>query len=91
MQAAAKLNSRATVAGLCVSDTPVVGLHMARDNSIAIPIYDGREAAKRYNGTATPRFVVIDENGVVRQLIDGYGSEVESLLIKAVETGGSAR
>jgi peroxiredoxin len=91
LEAAAKLNSRAVVAAMCTSDDPMAALRMTRDNGLSLPVYDGREAAKRYAVSATPRFVVIDENGVIRQLIDGYGSEIDAILLKTVDSAGCAR
>jgi hypothetical protein len=39
----------------------------------------------------TPRFILIDERGIVRQIIDGYGSEVPSLLRQFVESAGPVK
>jgi peroxiredoxin len=37
----------------------------------------------------TPRFILIDERGIVRQIIEGFGPEVPELLKRFVESSGS--
>ncbi len=39
----------------------------------------------------TPRFILIDERGIVRQIFEGYGSEVPSLLRRFVESAGPGK
>jgi hypothetical protein len=89
LAAAAKVMPAAVVAGMNISDYQTAAI--GRRNGLFVPTYDGRDAAKRYAVTATPRFVVIDEAGVIRQLIDGYGSEVDTILANTVESAGSTR
>jgi hypothetical protein len=43
-----------------------------------------------FDGT-TPRFILIDERGIVRQIIEGYGAEVPSLLRQFVESAGPVK
>ena len=52
-------------------------------------LYGGRIASLRDG--PTPRFILIDERGIVRQIIEGYGAEVPSLLRRFVESAGPVK
>lgn len=43
------------------------------------------------NDGPTPRFILIDEHGIIRQIIEGYGAEVPALLRQFVESSRPAK
>ncbi|MFL5330136.1 MAG: TlpA family protein disulfide reductase [Gemmataceae bacterium] len=71
------------VAGLCVSEDTAAAMQIIREHKLDVPLFDGRDAERQLGGSSTPRFVVLDESGIVRLIVDGYGSEVGALLAKA--------
>ncbi len=60
------------------------------EKSRSLICFDQNEVGDMFAGP-TPRFILIDERGIVRHIIEGYGSEVPSLLRRFVESAGPVK
>jgi hypothetical protein len=83
LREASRLGPNVAVAALCVTDDTAAAMRMMREHKLDIPLFDGRDAERQLGGSSTPRYVVLDESGIVRLIVDGYGSEVGALLARA--------
>jgi hypothetical protein len=50
------------------------------DHKPAIPVFDGSLTYKAHGLDATPVFILVDEVGIVRQIVKGWGAETAELL-----------
>ncbi len=69
-----------TVLGLAVSDDTDGILKQRRELKLTFPILSGQGLHLTYAIEATPKFVVLDAGGVVRESIVGWGREIPELL-----------
>jgi peroxiredoxin len=69
-----------TVLGLAVSDDTEGILKQRRELKLTYPILSGQGLHLTYAIEATPKFVVLDAGGVVRDAIVGWGREIPELL-----------
>jgi peroxiredoxin len=58
---------------------------LATDLKAAVPVYDGTGVYKVHGLEATPVFVVIDADGVVRHVARGWGRETAAAVTREVE------
>lgn len=89
--AAAVRTGSVAVAALCVTGDLDQARSRMRAAGVDLRLLDGREAADKFGAKSTPRFVVIDTAGVVRELLDGYGTEVPEVVRRAVARSGQTR
>jgi len=74
----------ATILPLAIGD-PADVKGLAKEMRPVVPIYDGNAVYKTHGLTATPVFVVVDADGVVRHVTRGWGGETASEVTRAVE------
>jgi hypothetical protein len=55
------------------------------DEKTTVPIYDGSDVFKTHGLEATPVFIVVDSEGVVRNVIRGWGSETATTVTREFE------
>jgi hypothetical protein len=67
--------SRVDVLALAVDGTPGEIVQLRLQYHVKMPIYDGREIAKRIAGDATPRTILIDASGTIQRILPGWGGE----------------
>jgi len=74
----------ATILPLAIGD-PADVKDLAKELRPAVPIYDGTPVYKTHGLSATPVFVIVDADGVVRHVTRGWGGETASEVTRAVE------
>jgi hypothetical protein len=72
------------VVPLAVGD-PADAKALVTDLKATVPVYDGRGIYKVHGLEATPVFVVIDADGVVRHVARGWGRETAAAVTREVE------
>ena len=55
------------------------------EEKTTVPIYDGSDVFKTHGLEATPVFIVVDGEGVVRHVIRGWGSETATIVTRQYE------
>jgi peroxiredoxin len=68
------------VLGLSVSEDAQQAIRQRKELGITFPILSGAGLRMTYNVDATPRWVVLDGNGVVRGCVAGWGQEIPALV-----------
>lgn len=53
--------------------------------NLSIPLYDGNPVYKTHGLDATPVFIIVDGDGIVRQVIKGWGTDTAETLNKEFE------
>jgi peroxiredoxin len=59
--------------------------NLAADLKTTVPVYDGTDVYKAHGLEATPVFVVVDADGVVRHVARGWGGETAGAVTREVE------
>ena len=55
------------------------------DLGTKVPVYDGTDVYKAHGLEATPVFVVVDADGVVRHVSRGWGGETAATVTRELE------
>jgi peroxiredoxin len=86
LKLADELHSRklVTVVPLAIGD-PKDAKALAGELKAAVPVYDGTGVYKIHGLAATPVFVVIDADGVVRHVTRGWGGETAATVTREAE------
>ena len=79
-----KYEDRLAVVPLMIGKLETLGT-IRREWQIKLPIYDGNEARLRHRVESTPRVVILDREGVVRAILDGWGKESPELIQRELE------
>ncbi len=79
-----------TVLGLAVSDDTEAVLKQRRELKLTFPVLSGQGLHLTYAVEATPKFIVLDASGVVRESVVGWGREIPDLLKQELEQWKSA-
>lgn len=74
----------AAVVPLAIGD-PADARKLATDQKATVPIYDGTGVYKVHGLEATPVFVVVDADGVVRHVARGWGGETAAAVTRELE------
>jgi hypothetical protein len=73
--AGAQYAGKVCVLALAADGTPGELVELRLHLRLKRPVYDGREAAKRFAGETTPCAVMIDATGTIRRIVLGWGGE----------------
>jgi hypothetical protein len=74
----------ATIVPLSIGETKLAK-GLVADLKCQVPVYDGTEVYKTHGLEATPVFVVIDADGIVRHVVRGWGGETAATVTREVE------
>lgn len=72
------------VMALSIGD-PADAKKLAIDGKVAVPVYDGTGVYKAHGLDATPVFVVVDADGLVRAVARGWGGETAAAVTREFE------
>ena len=70
----------ASVLGLSVVDEPAAVIKQRTDLDLTFPLAIGAKLRSSYDVDATPKIILIDENGMIRRTFEGWGAETPSLV-----------
>ena len=85
-QLAEKSTGRCAILAMAVTKEPDFAVRQQTEMKLPFPVYDGTAMRIAFNVEATPRFIVLDADGVIRASTTGWAPHVPDEIREAIRT-----
>ena len=86
---AEKSNGRLAILAMAVTKEPDVAVRQQTEMKLPFPVYDGTTMRIAFNVEATPRFIVLDADGVIRASTTGWAPHVPDEVREAIRAAAN--